>query len=280
MTANFLASRLCVSGLLWRERSAEEMARSLLRLRVRRIELAAASPSAPPADRAGHFVAGGANDRLFNLLAEAGATPTALRLTGLSYAEKIEAIEEAGARGFPAVVDRVETLLYPDLVDRVRVYVQCATGAGVQLVLENDFYTSCDNAEAQVALLKSLHYPPGLGFCFVPTYALLDGRDPADEVRRLGRALRIAYLRDASPRMRVGVFAPDFDPGPGEDQTPGGGSLDWTGYFKALGEVGFRGLLGLAWEGTAGWSLERIERAVADSVEFCRGRAREAGLDW
>lgn len=244
----------------------------MMRLGLVHMELSAA-PLAPL-----HYQPRGGNSRLFNLLAETGVSVAVLRLTGLTMGEKLAAIAEAGERRIPAVLDRAERLGYPDLLDRIKLYAHHAGSAGVHFILENDYYTSCDNAEAQQLLRRSVNHP-ALGFGFAPLHALADGRDPGQEVRALGRGLQLAYLWDAPTRMVVGRVHEDFDPGPAEDQTPGTdqGQVDWHDYFTALSSIGFRGILNLKWLGEDGWGTEQTESAIAAAAQFCTERARMAG---
>ena len=273
MSSQFLLSRLCISSLLWRDRPIDDVAMSMMRLGLVHLELSSA-PLAPL-----HYQPGESNSRLFNMLAEVGVRVAALRLTGLTYTQKLHAIAEAGDRGIPAVLDRVERLGYPDLIDRVRLYSQVAAAAGVELILENDYYTSCDSVEAQLSLAHSVRQP-ALGFGFAPFHAMADNRDPGDEVRALGSALRLAYLWDAPESMTTGIRREDCEPGPPEDQAPGSdrGRVDWLDYFEALASVRFRGIFNLKWLGAEGWTTEQTEEAIVRSVRFCSTMSIDAGL--
>jgi sugar phosphate isomerase/epimerase len=281
MRDHFFLSHLCASSLLWRNHPIEAAARAMMRLQLRHLDLAA-EPLAPR-----HYQADGNNSRLFNILAEAGVSVAVLRLTGMSYAQKIRAIADAGERGIPAVIDRVERLTLPDLVDRIRLYALCAARAGVQLILENDSLTSCDSAVAQTTLAHFIQQP-ALGFGFAPPHAMAYNRDPAEEVRLLGERLRLAYLWDASVSEPVAPkwsnfpdgFECAFDLGPPEDQAPGHGRgrMDWSDYFTALTEVGFRGIFNLNWAGSEAWSEGRTEEAIARAIQFCGGHLRQARM--
>jgi len=245
----------------------------MMRLGLVHLELSSA-PIAPE-----HYQPGGNNSRLFNLLAEGGISVAVLRLAGMTYAQKIAAIEDAGKRGIPTVLDSVERLTFPDLVDRLRTYALCAARAGVHFILENDTFTSCDSAEAQLGLARVIQHP-ALGFAFAPPHALADNLDPADEIRALGPNLKLAYLWDASVGMRPVIAGESFDPGPPEHQTPGSdqGRLDWSDYFQALAEIGFRGIFNMAWLGTESWANFQIEEALRESIIYCSEMATDAGL--
>lgn len=271
MSAEFLLSHLCISSLVWRGEPIDEVAESMMRLGLVHLELSS-SHLAP-----GHYQPDGANSRLFNLLAEAGVSVAVLRLSGMTFKEKLRAIADAGERGIPAVLDRAEKLLFPDLVDRVRTYADTAARAGVHYILDNDFYTSCDNAQAQLSLARAVRNP-ALGFGFAPLYALADDKDPGEEVRSLGAALWLAHLWDAPVKMVIGRAHEEFDPGPPEDQAPGArqGRVDWPEYFRALSAVKFKGILNLKWLG-GGWSSDQTESAIADAVRFCAATADEIG---
>ncbi len=273
MPNHFFLSHLCVSSLLWRTRPIESAAETMMRLGLRHLELSA-SPLAPL-----HYQPDGNNSRLFNVLAEAGVSVAALRLTGLDYHGKIRAIAEAGERGIPAVLDRVEPLAFPDLLDRVRTYSFCAARAGVHFILENDSHTSCDNAEALLTVRRHIPHT-ALGFGFAPPHALADKRDPIEEIRSLGSALRLAYLWDASEAMVPGRDYKRFYAGPPEDQTPGNerGRMNWPEYFQVLAEVGFRGIFNLNWLGSEDWGEWQTEEAIVESVRFCGELATRAGL--
>lgn len=248
-----------------------------MRLGIRHLELASA-PLAP-----GHYNPQSNNSRLFNMFAEAGVSVSILRLTGLSYPQKLRAIAEAGERGIPAVLDRVERLTFPDLVDRLRIYSMCAAGAGIGFILENDSCTTCPDAQAQMTLSRIVRQP-AMGFGFAPPHALLDRRDPAEELRVLGESLRLAYLWDASTEAAQGGsgwgIEDQFDPGPPEDQTPGNerGRMDWPAYFQTLAEIRFRGLFNLNWTGADDWDMRQIESAVQSSIQFCSAMADESGM--
>lgn len=266
-------SRLCVSSLLWRNRPIADAARAMMRLGLRSIELAN-ERIAPE-----HYSPDGDNSRLFNHLAEAGVSVAALRLTGLSYEEKIRAIADAGRRGIPAVLDRAERLNFPDLIDRVRTYAMCAEREGVCFILENDYFSSCDNAHA-LLVLAGVVRRPGLGFGFSPPHAVADNRDPAQEALELGAALRFAHLWDASESLKTYPLKARFYAGPPEDQTPGNGRgrVNWAEYFGALAYVGFGGFFNLRWQGADAWSDFQIEEALTGAVEFCSAEARRAGF--
>lgn len=241
----------------------------MMRIGVRPIELAA-DPIAP-----GHFEPGRDNSRLFNLLAEAGVRVVALRLDGMEYKDRLHAIELAGERGVPAVVFGAEMLGYPDLIDRIRCYLHTAARVGVHLVLENDYYSYGDNAEALRTIGQAVGIE-GLGFAFAPVYALADKKDPFEEIAVLGRDLRVAYLWDASAAMKVGEAVSQFDPGSIEDQAPGlgEGSVDWPRYFQALAAVGFRDVLCLRWSPIERTPDERVEAALDRAIDYC-GRLAE-----
>lgn len=273
MDFDFFLSRVCVSSLLWRSRPIGDIAETMMRLNLVHLELAS-SHLAPS-----HYQPGVKNSRLFNLLAESGVRVAALRLTGMSYREKLHAIEEAGEWNIPVVLDRAEALAFPTLIDRVRTYALLAQHQGIQLLLENDFYTSCDNADAQLYLKRSVGVP-AMGFAFAPLHALADSRDPADEVRALGESLRLAYLWDAPIGMVVGQMVEEFNPGPARDQAPGHGrgQVDWHDYFLALRAIKFRGILNLQWIGSDDWSSEETEDAIVRAVRFCANAADTAGF--
>src|SRR5262245_42100711 len=98
MSGSPFHARLCVSSLLWRNRPIEDAARMMMRLGLRCMELSA-RPIAPR-----HYCPEGENSRLFNVLAEAGVMVAVLRLTGMTFEQKIRAIADAGRRGIPAVL--------------------------------------------------------------------------------------------------------------------------------------------------------------------------------
>jgi sugar phosphate isomerase/epimerase len=273
MNPSFFRSRFCVSSLLWRAGTIQELARGMMRLGLEQIELAA-RPLAPE-----HYQPGGDNSRLFNLLAEAGVRVAALRLTGLTYEEKIRALDDAGARGIPIVLDRVERLNFPDLIDRLRQYNLCAMRAGAQLVLENVYYTSCDTAASMRYVHKVLRQPT-LGFGFAPLHAVACGLDPIEEVTVLGESLQLVYLWDVSPNLRIDHFLAHLDPGPPEEQLPGNpmGRLDWDGYFKSLAQSHFKGVFNFNCAGTDSWGQARIEGAIANALEFGQVIAERTGL--
>jgi len=245
----------------------------MMRLGLIHLELSSA-PLAPE-----HYQPGQNNSRLFNMLAECGISVAVLRLSGMTYQQKIAAIDDAGRRGIPTVLDSVEPLTFPDLVDRLRTYALCASRAGVHFILGNDAFTSCDKAEAQLGLARVVHNP-ALGFAFAPPHALADNLDPADEIRALGSKLRLAYLWDASVEMRPVIVGESFDPGPPEHQTPGSnqGRMDWSNYFQALAEIGFRGIFNMAWLGSENWANFQIEEALRESIVYCSELATDAGL--
>jgi sugar phosphate isomerase/epimerase len=277
---------LCVSSLLWRRRSIAEIARSMMRLGLRNLDLAAA-PVAPL-----HYQPGCSNASLFNHLAEAGVGVMMLRLTGLDHAEKVAAIDDAGRRGIPAVVDCVERLNFPDLVDRLHTYSMCCARAGVQLIIDNDVSTSCSSAAAQMELLHVIRHG-ALGFAIAPPHTLADDLDPADEVRSLGNTLKLAYLWDASSRSRNSVrpmppplleenqtLFGDLGLGSPEDQAPGGsgGRLDWQRYFAALAEIRFGGLFNLNWTGAEAWETDQVEQTLGQAIRFCSRAAAQFGF--
>lgn len=266
-------SRLCVSSLLWRTRPIDDAARMMMRLGLRCLELSA-RPIAPH-----HYSPDGDNSRLFNVLAEAGVKVSVLRLTGLSFEEKIRAMADAGRRGIPAVLDRAERLNLPDLIDRVRTYATCAEREGIHFILENNYFSGCENAHAQLTLGRIVRRP-ALGFGFSPPHAVVDNRDPAEEALALGGALRLAYLWDASTSLKAHHRKARLDAGPPEDQKPGSGRgrVDWGGYFRALAQARFRGLFNLRWQGGDAWSDFQIEEAISDSVGFCAEEAARAGF--
>ncbi len=256
----------------------------MMRLGLSRIELAA-SPHAPE-----HFQPEESNSRLFNLLAEAGIAPIALRVTGLTFLQKLRAISVAAECGIPAILDRVEPLTFPDLVDRLRIYALCAAGAKIQFVIENDSTTSCGDASAQKMLAKIVRIP-SLRFAFSPPHAHVLALDPADEIRSLDDSLRWMQLWDVSAtasRVRQGLFnfdaeMPDqlqTDFGPAEHQTPfaSTGSTDWEGCFRAMGEIRYSGPLNLCWSGNAGWELSRIESEIAGAMR--RGAELLERMGW
>ena len=273
MANQFFLTRFCVSSLLWRDRPIGDVARSMMRLGLTHLELS----GAPLAS--GHYRPDENNSRLFNVLAESGVSVSALRLTEMRRQQKLRAITDAGARGIPTVIDRVEHLGYPDLIDRVRLYATYAAQAGVQFVLENDLHTSCDNAEAQNSLARNVRQR-SLGFGFSPFSAVADGKDPGEEVRTLGPGLRMAYLWEApmylaEERLYQDVAAVSINSGPaGREQV----QMDWADYFQALAGVGFRGMFGLKWERLRGWTPGQTEAALIQSVRFYTSVAEQIGL--
>lgn len=274
MVSEFFLSRLCISSLVWRDRPLEEMALSAMRFGVRHMELV------PDCLAPGHFQPEGNNSRLFNLLAEAGVSIAALRLTGMDQRQKIRTIAEAGERGIPIVIDRAERLVFPDLIDRLRLYSNLAARAGAMLILENDFHTMCDNAEAQLTLSGIVRHS-SLAFGFVPGAAIEDKKDPRLEVLKLGPGLRLAYLWD-SPVPAELSSAGHTEPTNGKPESPLGANdhrrVDWFDYFSALAEVRFRGLFNLRWAASEGLESWQNEEALARSIGFYANEARRAGL--
>jgi len=268
MQRHALFSRLCVSSGLWRGQGIEAVARSMMRLGLSRIELAG-----------GHFHPDRDNARAFNYLAEAGVAVAVLRLTGLERGQKLRAIEEAGRRGVPAVIDRAEELLFPDLIDRTREYVLCAGYNGVYLILDNDTASDCDHATAQLALSRVVRHP-ALRLGFSPSHAVAGRREPADEVRALGRHLMIAYLADTPEDVVARSRREVFGEAPPVSRRPGAapGRLDWVAYFQALASIRFQGLLNLGWTASPEPGSARTEWEIAEAIGFCAAAARQAGL--
>ena len=273
MENDFFLSHLCVSAQLWAGRPIQEVAMSMMRLGLVHLEL-----SAQPGSQC-HYQPDGNNSRLFNILAEAGVSVAVLRLSGMDFKQKIRAIHEAGDRGIPVVVDHAEKLNYPDLLVRLRAYSNLALQSRLRFVLENNVYSSCNDAESLGLVHRSLRHP-ALGLGFAPVHAVAEQKKPEQEVEALGSALRVAYLWDASPTMRAGTTMEEFYIGSPDDQTPGTltGSVNWKAYFAALARIDFRGIFVLKWLGSPSWDAPRTEQAIIDSIAFCTRTAGETAL--
>ena len=97
------------------------------------------------------------------------------------------------------------------------------------------FETGQETAETLAAFLTRLNRP-NVGVNFDPANMILyDKGDPIAALRTLGPWLKQCHIKDANRTKVLGTW--------GEEVTVGTGQVDWTAFFRTLGELGFSGSL-------------------------------------
>jgi sugar phosphate isomerase/epimerase len=99
--------------------------------------------------------------------------------------------------------------------------------------IEVGFETGQETADTLATFLRKLNRP-NVGINFDPANMILyDKGDPIDALRTLGPWLKQCHLKDATRTKVPGTW--------GEEVVVGTGQVDWTAFFRTLGELGFAG---------------------------------------
>lgn len=117
--------------------------------------------------------------------------------------------------------------------DRMAMLADIAAGRGISLLME----TGQETAEALRDFLVAVGHPK-LGVNFDPANMILyDKGDPVDAVRTLGRWIKHVHVKDAVRTKFPGTWGTEVPWGEGE--------VGGDRFLRALGEVGFRGVLAI-----------------------------------
>ena len=145
---------------------------------------------------------------------------------------------------------------------------------GVRIALENMADSSRPYGRRQFGafiedLLDLIERVGGeaLGICLDTSHANMQGLDVAGAVRQAGKRLIATHISD--------------NDGSGDQhRTPGGGTIDWPAVMRALGEIGYAGLLNLEIPGESCPSAEVVRmkvRHARDVAQWLVGQAGGAG---
>lgn len=197
-------------------------------------------------------------------LADAGLTLDALSIYRCDVDAKLARVEYCAQVGAPMVIFCADRVPYETLVRSLEPVVARAEALGVRLAIENHIDRPIDTIAAMERLVRDLPSPV-VGFTIAPPHLAANGESAADAIRRLGPRVFGFYLWDLGKHYER-AHAIEF--GPGEEQVPGQGQLDFAPMIAALREVGYAGSLNIALHGMEGWPLERIVPQLAAAKRF------------
>lgn len=193
-----------------------------------------------------------------------GLALDALSIYRCDVEAKLARVDYAAKVGAPMVIFCADRGPYDTFVRSIEPVVTRAESLGVRLAIENHIDRPIDTIEAMERLVRDLQ-SPAVGFTIAPPHLVANGESAADAIRRLGPRVFGFYLWDLGKRYER-AHAIEF--GPGEEQVPGQGQLDFTPMVAALREVGYAGSLNIALHGMEGWPLQRIVSQLAAAKSF------------
>lgn len=197
-------------------------------------------------------------------LAARGLALEALSIYRSDVEAKIARIEYAAQLGAPMVIFCADRVPYETFVHDLRPVVARAEALGVRLAIENHIERPIDTIAAMERLVRDLA-SPAVGFTIAPPHLVALGESPAEAIRLLGPRVFGFYLWDLGKHYKR-AHAIEF--GPGEEQVPGQGQLDFAPMIDALREVRYTGSLNIALHGMEGWPLERIVPQLVAAKRF------------
>jgi len=193
-----------------------------------------------------------------------GLTIDALSIYRCDIEAKLARVEYAAAVGAPSVIFCADRVSYDTFVRSIEPVVARAEALGVRLAIENHIDRPIDTIAAMERLACDLQ-SPAVGFTIAPPHLEANGESTADAIRILGWRVFGFYFWDLGKQYER-VHGIEF--GPGEEQVPGQGRLDFAPMIAALQDVGYAGSLNVALHGMEGWPLERILPQLAAAKRF------------
>jgi sugar phosphate isomerase/epimerase len=205
-------------------------------------------------------------DALRAELAGHGLRLHALSIYRSDLAAKLRRIDFAAALGAECVIFCAErTALERFAEETVAPVVERCEARGVRLAIENHIDRAVDTIDSMVRLIE--RFPsPSFGYALAPPHLEAIGESPAEAVRIVGaERLHSVYVWDLA---RGYERADSINFGPGEEQMPGGGRINFASLDAALDEAGYRGRLNLGVHGTTRWPIGKIEREIRGSLRL------------
>lgn len=157
---------------------------------------------------------------------------------------------------------------FEEFVDNLTPLLGRASELGIAVALEVPHVYTLVETLPELARLMNAIPDRSLQFTLAPPHILIKNENLDEFVRLAAPRTALFYAWD----VRAGYTAREGRAfGTGNEQSPGGGGLDFASVFRNLGRSGFSGVIDLKWHGTEGWKdLNAVNRLVASAHEHVR----------
>lgn len=279
-----MSPRICCSSNLYASFDLEVMLRAVSSLGIEYVDLWASPVIAY------HVRLDGEVQRIKDLLKRYDLQVVSLTLYYTTLGEKMRGFETAAELGAKMVVlepapapgffegmsnlqVKGRTLGEPGdtfekFVDNLTPLLRRASELGIAVALEVPHVYTLVETLPELARLMNVIPDQSLQLTLAPPHILIRNGNLDEFVRLAAPRTALFYAWD----VREGYTAREGRAfGTGEEQSPGGGGLDFASIFRNLNRSGFSGVIDLKWHGTEGWQdLNAVNRVVASAYEHVR----------
>ncbi len=192
-------------------------------------------------------------------LADANLRPSSISAYATFGNELVARLEFAAAIGAPTVIATAPVREYErrEASDDVRALGRAAQDLGVTLALANQVGTWLDEPEEIASFLDDVGHPR-VQLSLTPPHARLASTTLRAVINAAEDRVGHACLWSVGTSM----LGPD-DLGPGDEQAPGNGTVDFGALTGLLEERNYFGMYTFVWDGTADWPEDRALSTIA-----------------
>jgi sugar phosphate isomerase/epimerase len=260
-----ISTRFACSTLLFRSLSLDDTLAALAKTKLSYVDLWSTPGSLmhvdPDRDSASEIKA---------KLADHNLRPSSISAHATFSSDLVKRLDFAAAIGAPLVIGTAPVREYErrEASDDIRALGRAAQDRGVTLALANQVGTWLDEPSEISSFLDDVGHPR-VTLSLTPPHARLAGTTLRAVLEAAGNRLGNVCLWSVSPSI-TSVDAM----GPGEDQVPGNGTVDFRAITSMLDNRSYFGMFTFVWNGTQDWTiaqtLSHVEKARQHVLEVAK----------